>query len=202
MFDVVPYKAPFIQVLNVNDTHWVTVSNILAQGRHLNDAVYIFDSIRSSKVAATIKAQICSIMRPGVPKLDLLLVDMDRQVNCNDCGLHAVASATELAFGMDPALCKWDHGGMRTHLLTCIEAGAMAQFPVVERRSLRLGRRVRRSSAVLVQCKCRMPSERGRADIQCSMCQKWHHMDCMGLDPNKSYKGVQWFCDTCQICLQ
>lgn len=40
-----------------------------------------------------------------------------------DCGLFAIAFATELVHGSDPSLCHFDTGTMRQHLLCCLEKG-------------------------------------------------------------------------------
>lgn len=202
LFSTIPYKSAFIQILNVGDIHWITVSNILAEGRHFNDVVYLFDSMRSSKVTPTIKKQICSFMRPSVDELEVLIVDVGLQPNNFDCGVYAIATATEIALGYDPALCVWEHSCMRDHLISCLEEERMTRFPVVERRCLRLGKRVRRVSKVIPQCICRMPSEKKRDDIECTMCQKWFHMDCMLLDPEKTYDDIKWVCSDCEKCLQ
>ena len=83
--------------------------------------------------------QVSSFMKPAVKYLTLHIVD----VELFDCGVYALAFATELACGFDPAVCVWDSEKMRNHLLLCLENGAMSQFPVLEKRKLRLGRRVR-----------------------------------------------------------
>ena len=51
------------------------------------------------------------------------------QQNADDCGVHAIAYATELAHGTDPVLCSWDFENMRPHLIQCLESGVIARFP-------------------------------------------------------------------------
>ena len=75
-FDVLPYHSPFIQILNIENRHWVTVSNILTLGKHFNDKVYLFDSMRPSKMAPILKEQLCSFIKPGVDELDIQVVDV------------------------------------------------------------------------------------------------------------------------------
>jgi hypothetical protein len=57
------------------------------------------------KVDFNIKRQITSFMRPNVKSLSFHVVDVELQTNTSDCGLHALAMATELAYGFDPAVC-------------------------------------------------------------------------------------------------
>ena len=199
-FDVLPYHSPFIQILNIENRHWVTVSNILTLGKHSNDKVYLFDSMRPSKVAPILKEQLCSFIKPGVDELDIMIVDVQQQNNSYDCGLFALAYATELAFGYDPATFLWDQPSMRKHLLLCFEAGEMKRFPISKTRTIGL-RRVRRCSKVVPQCVCRMPRESRPADIRCGMCQKWFHSNCIDLNSQKNIFSTKWLCDKCDELL-
>ena len=199
-FDVLPYHSPFIQILNIENRHWVTVSNILTLGKHSNDKVYLFDSMRPSKVAPILKEQLCSFIKPGVDELDIMIVDVQQQNNSYDCGLFALAYATELAFGYDPATFLWDQPSMRKYLLLCFEAGEMKRFPISKTRTIGL-RRVRRCSKVVPQCVCRMPRESRPADIRCGMCQKWFHSNCIDLNSQKNIFSTKWLCDKCDELL-
>lgn len=40
--------------------------------------------------------------------------------------MFALANATELVHGYDPARCQWETGEMRMHLTECFEKGYMA----------------------------------------------------------------------------
>ena len=46
-----------------------------------------------------------------------------------DCGLFAIAYATEIAFGQNPASFIYDQSKMRSHLLTCLGMKQMLPFP-------------------------------------------------------------------------
>ena len=59
--------------------------------------------------------------------------------------MFALANATELVYGYDPARCQWEVGEMRKHLIECFENGQMLWFPTVKQRRLPLGSRVRYS---------------------------------------------------------
>ena len=54
--------------------------------------------------------------------------------NLNDCGLFALACATELVHGCDPVLCSFNNASMRPHLMACLEAGHISRFPCTKRR--------------------------------------------------------------------
>ena len=48
------------------------------------------------------------------------------QPNGSDCGVYAIAAATELAYGYDPVFCHWDTISMRAHLLGVRNHGAFS----------------------------------------------------------------------------
>ena len=114
-------------------------------------------------------------------------------------GLYALATATELAYGYDPAVCVWDNNNkhMREHLFSCFENGVITRFPITEKRKLQFGRRVRWTSVAEIYCKCRMVNEEDKAMILCNVCKEWFHFECLHLDPNKSYSEVKWLCPDC-----
>ena len=51
------------------------------------------------------------------------------QIGENDSGVYALAFATSLAFGVDPASQVYDQDRMRYHLANCFEANKFSQFP-------------------------------------------------------------------------
>ena len=53
------------------------------------------------------KQQICSFMRLEADTLYFDLVNVQRQDNGSDCGVFALANATELTKHRDPVLCSW-----------------------------------------------------------------------------------------------
>ena len=112
-----------------------------------------------------------------------------KQPNPYDCGVFAIANATELAHNCDPALCRWDCNNLREHLLLCFENGRMERFPTLGTRRVRLGSQICKSITEAVLCICRMPNNKSRAMIQCDNCRVYYHMDCMDLDDHKSCEG-------------
>ena len=90
------------------------------------------------------------------------------QNGTSDCGLYAIAFATAIAFGDDPASCLFDAQKMRQHLYYCLEAGKLEPFP---HRS-RLGGHVKNED---VYCVCRMPEMHSVSMIECTQCSKWFH---------------------------
>lgn len=52
-----------------------------------------------------------------------------QEVGTLDCGLFAVAYATEVCYGMYPAKASFEQSKMNIHLVQCLEAGNLARFP-------------------------------------------------------------------------
>ena len=51
-----------------------------------------------------------------------------RQDGSNDCGLFAIAYATELAHGRDPAKVVYSQKEMRSYFIKCMENGTLTPF--------------------------------------------------------------------------
>ena len=71
---------------------------------------------------------------PACPNLQLTKVrhtdgvemaPVQQQVGGKDCGLFAVAFATELANGGDPVKVQYDQCAMREHYYSCLEGGEL-----------------------------------------------------------------------------
>ena len=123
LFKSLPPKMPFIQVLHVNNNHWITVSNIRPNSDTVYpDSVCIYYSNWSAKssLGHTTRQHICSFLKSKATKLHFDIINVDKQVNGSDCGVYALAFATELAHGSDPSNFIWDTSKMRSHIVSCI----------------------------------------------------------------------------------
>ena len=125
----IPHSA-FLQILHVNGNHWNVVSNITTDdGVTMRDGVLIFDS-RFTHISLHTKKQICSLIRPRCKEFRFDIVNTQHQTNDSDCGLFAIAFATEIINHKSPALCEFDVNQMRPHLIKCLEAGFLSRFPL------------------------------------------------------------------------
>ena len=69
-FKPLPPRSTFIQLLHVNDSHWVTTMNVVCD----SNAVRIYDSMGSYRAPSLgVQKQICSFLKP---KSDSLIFDM------------------------------------------------------------------------------------------------------------------------------
>ena len=197
-FPRIPQGAPFVQILHVSNNHWITVSNI-KQGTHTPypDVVRVYDSGWSPNISLETKELICNFLKPEKDVIFFDIMNVHAQPNLTDCGLFAVAFATELVHGEDPVLCNFDCAGMRTHLLAGLEAGLIGRFPCKKKRRVPLASRVRKSIRELIYCTCRTPNNTDKAMIECDNCKRWFHTKCEGVEAKETFKGKQWRCSLC-----
>ena len=179
----------FVQVLNVNKSHWVTVSNVDCE----TDTVDVYDSAYSW-LNLDSKKQICSLVRPSSKLLQIRMVNIQRQGNSSDCGLFALASATSLVNGRDPFLSYWDTTQMRSHLVSCFENNLMSCFPEKSRR-IPVRKKFKKIVVEKVYCKCRLPNDKSIAMVQCDRCHQWYHKSCVNLPEDKSMNEEEWVCN-------
>ena len=132
-FKVLPPKCKYIQVLNVHQSHWITISNIsIHDDTHSNNSVSIYDSDFYARPSLSTRMQICSLVKPTSKLFKFDVLNTMAQPNAHDCGMFALACATDLAHGCDPVLSEWDldDNTMRKHLVECLERGYISPFPV------------------------------------------------------------------------
>ena len=147
------------------------------------------------------KNAICSAMRPKADKVHFDLVNVHAQPNACDCGLYAIAYATELVHGCDPALCLFDNGDMRQHLLCCLEKGHLSCFPCTKKWRIPIGSKVKTTIEECIYCTCRRVNDKTRPMIECDNFYKWFHKDYENLDTEKSHKGARGICSLCTNAL-
>ena len=169
------------------------MSNI-ASGSQRSNSVSIYDGGSPSRILLAIKHAICSIIRAQADTRHFDLVNVQSQPNGWDCGLFAIAFATELVHGSDPSLCHFDTGTMRQHLLCCLEKGYLSHFPCHKKRTIPLEGKVKKSVEEHIYCTI---NDKTRPMIACNDCNKWFQKDCSNLDVNKSYKEIKWICSSC-----
>ena len=92
----------FVQMLNNERDHWLTV-----EGVH-GSLVRVYDCLYCSTTTNT-KLSIAAMMRPSSRSISIEIQRMHRQTNAVDCGLYAIAYATELCYGNNPASYVWVH---------------------------------------------------------------------------------------------
>ena len=103
------------------------------------------------------------------------LVNIQRQPNSSDCGLFAIAAATEIVHGKDPLLSYWNTSILREHLTQCLEQKKMECFPQSKCPRVPPGNRFRKVERRELHFVCRMPNNKNKSMIQCGNCSGWLH---------------------------
>ena len=117
-------------------------------------------------------------------ELIVKLMPVQHQTNSNDCGLFALAFATDFAEGTDPSERNYDEKALRNHLLQCFRNNEINQFPQED-----MSLKSKPSKVVYkvyeVFCICRdvlfeedVEKEPENFMIECSKCGEWYHRKC------------------------
>ena len=184
--------------------HWITIEI------SFDEEVRIFDSLFVNKLSYEVKKQIASIVQTKHNQIELKLEKTQQQQNATDCGIFAIAFATDLCHGIDPVRCNYSDGNeLRHHFLKCLQEGIISPFPkqsIAKRKPL-----LKRMN---IYCKCRLPyilehkkkkEISGMVDdikmIYCDCCQHWFHLTCVNVKGEfasiKDTKNTEWICDEC-----
>ena len=180
----------FVQVIHVKDTHWLTVSNVGCDA----STVTIYDSLPAT-VGDRLQKHVCHFWKCEGKQATFQVANIRRQPNVFDCGLFALASATDLAYGNDPI--RYEVGRMRPYLIKCLENGRMDPFPWTERR-IPHRNRLFMIEQQLLYCIRHMPNDKDLEMICCDKCGQWYHSMCVGVHTSKCTAADKWFCG--QVC--
>lgn len=128
-------KGAFVQILHDRSRkHWVTVSNLFCNF----DEVDVYDSFFSKGIPLDVQMQVASIIMSEGVKMKLKLKGCQKQKGKADCGLFAVAFATSLCDGVDPATVTYDQSKMRDHFQNCLMSEDMTTFSQEQNKETRL----------------------------------------------------------------
>ena len=89
--------------------------------------VKLFDSLYHDIISQEVEDQVKDLLADSFQKLEY--APCQQQTNDSDCGVFAIAFATSLVLGCTPQYMTFDITKMRPHLVACLRAGAMTQFP-------------------------------------------------------------------------
>ena len=127
---------------------------------------------------------------------------VQQQKGSKDCGLFAVAFATELCSEEDPTRAVFKQCSMRQHLYNCLEAGEISRFPQYTKKELRsLPKNTAKHSTLKtfdqeLFCLCRLPECYDKRMVQCTACKSWYHFQCVGFK-SKNEVPKSWKCNSC-----
>ena len=121
-------SAGSIQILHVNNNHWITLSTL--QSPNCDYDVMVFDSL-NSHLSAGVKMQLSKLIKTSNKSLQIKIANVNKQANYDDCGVFAAAYCTALANGQNPSSFVYNQSAMRKHLVQCLSNEIMEPFPVI-----------------------------------------------------------------------
>ncbi len=187
---VIPKRGEtYIQFLHRSSPpHWFVISNKFRLNDD-NSIVDIYDSMNLEPNTQVIK-DICNFINCENKSLTINVVNVQQQTNGSDCGVLAIAYATSLVFGGNPANIYYTCN-LRKHLSACLVKGLMEEFPC---RMLTRKPAYCKTFSLQLYCICRCIDD-GRKMILCSSCKEWFHFDCVNV---KKIPLGNWSCSKCQ----
>ena len=123
MFSV--QTVDFAQVLHENN-HWVTVS---LPTERATSVVYLYDSLQKETLNKNLVKQIARLRKSEDAELRAISKAVQQQGNGYDCGIFAIAFATDIAYNHKPEQRTYNQSVMRKHLLAQLENETMTPFP-------------------------------------------------------------------------
>ena len=134
--------------------------------------------------------------------ISVKVLPVQQQNGYRDCGLFAIAFATEICRGQDPSRAVFIKTQMRGHLFKCLTNRNMMpfpQFPQQEKAMLPPQIALRphvNTIHVTVHCVCRMPDHYDTNMVQCEACEGWYNYSRMGIKKERDIPKV-WKCGYC-----
>ena len=140
------------------------------------------DSLQKESLNKNLVKQIARLRKSEDAELRTISKAVQQQRNRYDCGIFAIAFATDIAHNHKPEQRTYNESVMRKHLLTQLENETMAPFSQQEKR-VKHGKEV--THHFLLYSKCRVspleddPKEsKGFFMAFCSVSGEWYHKRC------------------------
>ena len=156
---VVPAMSEFVQIINIG-AHWVSLCTISC----IPGVVKVYDSLYRKPNNVVIEHACRMILHRG-PEVTFVYEKVQKQLGSSDCGLFALAFATDLCHGLDPAKQSYNQEMMCRHFVSCLEKGKMTPFPNTAKRvPFHLAMQ---KTKVPIFCICRLPYVCSVLQISC-----------------------------------
>lgn len=185
----------FVQVIHVGRNHWACLSNKYCDS--LNE-VELFDSQHNSRDPdSSVIPQVCAILNSLEKNVVIKIVDVQQQRGSTECGLFALAFASDLCANGDPFTRVYSESQFWSHLLKCFISEKMTPFPSRSKKSMS-GERLAGFYPVDIFCVCRQPERLPM--VCCDTCCEWYHSNCAQIPEEVFLDGkMTWCCDRCTI---
>ena len=167
----------FVQILFFSDrNHWI----VFARGPG-GDEVYIYDSLNSYGQGYSREASktICQKPHCSSATHQIINISVQHQANNVDCGVFAIAFATDCVLNIKPETATYKTYAIRTHQKECLTHNKSEPFPKITKRSNRCKSYI---TYMDVFCICRwnfddsdLEKDKGLFMACCSVCEEWFH---------------------------
>ena len=119
-----------IFILNVDENHWITVTNysFVATEAQVESSWYIYDSLNKISYEGQL-SKFFKKMYPLKNSMKVSFVNVFRQHGGNDCGLFSLAYIQSMVYGLDPAYIHYDQLEMRKIYNYFISNKILLSFP-------------------------------------------------------------------------
>ena len=144
-----PQGGEFIQILNINGNHRITISNIGCEPGHID----VYDSLHINQLPSDTKKVIADLLHHTGKAITIHYFDVQWQSGYNNCGLFAIAFAASLCTGEYATNKTFDQSAMREHLKKCFITGNLYPFPEGKNRRKR-AIKVASQETVPIYCLC------------------------------------------------
>ena len=137
-------------------------------------------AFQSTPITKTTELQLAKIYSPSPSKSSLRveIASVQQQQGLHDCGLFAIAYATEICLGRKPDEAQFDQNLMRQHLKKILNEKNFKRFPMSKH-----GVIIPRPSCCVknieLYCICHMPESFDVKMIACDDCNNWYHFSCV-----------------------
>ena len=182
-------EKKFVQMLNIRQSHWITVSNVFCNDTQLA----IYDSLRSPLDPRTLQA-LSWLLRPQSDTFEVLQPAVQQQTNLSNCGVFAIAFAYALCKGHQPEQCIFNESRMRAQLYKSFTRNIITFRMNVEDREAQSNIT---KTTVPVYCVCRTAHYK-ELMVQCSLCKEWYHPTCVTIPRAVIGNDDIWQCSKCE----
>ncbi|XP_049324594.1 uncharacterized protein LOC125784832 isoform X1 [Astyanax mexicanus] len=182
-------RKPFVQILNINDNHWIAASNIFCG----SNEVCIYDSLNTT-INKTTQQMLSWMLRPEAPHFVLRKPAVQIQHSGSNCGVLALAFAAALCERIRPEECQFREKELRQRLYRGLVEKRVPEFPFEKAQA----KPEREAVQVEVYCVCRT-SHNNEVMVQCSKCNAWYHPNCVPV-PSSALDTTmeEWHCQNCK----
>ena len=188
---VTPATSEFVQIINTG-AHWVCISTLSCPP----GTVKVYDSLFGKPSIKAIQ-HACRMLHHKGKTVTIINEKVQKQKGSNDCALFAIAFATTLCNGKNPTTTQYDQRAMRSHLVSCLEALEMKEFPTTKKRVPLVIVPVA-SRTVPIYCTCRLPNDNTKYVLCDGKCSEWYHPDCANIPDSVINNNKRWMCFECR----